>query len=308
MMKSIAAVLLTLIIFSFGIVGAKTVSPKKPATRTAGVPATPQSVQRKAALPTVEEVETSKKRSFGYDPAVTWQIIDIRESAIPGLAEVLVSMNKQAPVHLYLASGAQTAIAGQMLPFGPDPFASARAYLKGAFGPSRGGQNSPIDIVEFSDLQCPHCKVAQPVLEKLFADFPQLRFTFQQFPLPASLHPWALKAAQYADCAGQMNNAAFWKYVDSVFENQGGIALATADDKLKELATANGLDGQRTSTCAASPETDARIKKSQALGATLDVNETPTVFINGRRVSGIANIPYEQLKQLVQFEIDHAGK
>jgi protein-disulfide isomerase len=308
MMKSIVTALLTPIIFSFGIVGAQTVSPKKPATRAAGVPATPQTVQRKAALPTVEEVETSIKRSFGYDPAVTWQIIDIRESAIPGLAEVLVSMNKQAPVHLYLASGAQTAIAGQMLPFGPDPFASARAHLKGAFGPSRGGQNPPIDIVEFSDLQCPHCKVAQPVLEKLFADFPQLRFTFQQFPLPASLHPWALKAAQYADCAGQMNKDAFWKYVDAVFENQGGIALATADDKLKELATANGLDAQKTSTCAASPETDARIKKSQALGATLDVNETPTVFINGRRVSGIANIPYEQLKQLVQFEIDHAGK
>ena len=248
------------------------------------------------------------KRSFGYDPGVTWQILDIKESNIPGLAEVLVSMNKQQPVHLYLAPGAQTAIAGQMIPFGPDPFASARANLKGAFGPSRGGQNPPIDIVEFSDLQCPHCKVAQPVVEKLVADFPQVRFTFQQFPLPASLHPWALKAAQYADCAGQINKDAFWKYVDAIFENQGGIALATADDKLKELATANGLDAQKISACAASPETDARIKKSQALGATLDVNETPTVFINGRRLPGIANIPYDNLKQLVQFESDHAGK
>jgi protein-disulfide isomerase len=122
------------------------------------------------------------------------------------------------------------------------------------------------------------------------------------------LHPWALKAAQYADCAGQMNKDGFWKYVDAIFENQGGIALATADDKLKELATANGYDAQKISTCAASPETDARIKKSQALGATLEVNETPTVFVNGRRVPGIANIPYDNLKQLVQFEIDHAGK
>jgi protein-disulfide isomerase len=44
------------------------------------------------------------------------------------------------------------------------------------------------------------------------------------------------------------------------------------------------------------------------LGQSLDVNETPTVFINGRRVRGIGDIPYEQLKSLVQFEIDHAGK
>lgn len=307
-MKLMTTALLTFILFAFGMADAQTASPKKPATHSTGAPATPQVTQKKAALPTMEEVEASMKRSFGYDPGVTWQIFDIRESSIPGLAEILVSMNKQQPVHLFLAPGAQTAIAGQMIPFGPDPFAAARANLKGAFGPGRGGQNPPIDIVEFSDLECPHCKVAQPVLAKLFADFPQVRFIFQQFPLPASLHPWALKAAQYADCAGQMDKDAFWKYVDSIFENQGGIALATADDKLKELATAAGLDAQKISTCAASPETDARIKKSQALGATLDVNETPTVFINGRRVPGIANIPYDNLKQLVQFEIDHAGK
>ncbi len=307
-MKTMTKALLTLIFFAFGLVNAQTASPKKPATHSTDAAATPQSTQKKAALPTTEEVEASMKRSFGYDPGVTWQILDIRESSIPGLAEVLVSMNKQQPVHLYVAPGSQTAIAGQMLPFGPDPFAPARANLKGAFGPSRGGQTPPIDIIEFSDLECPHCKAAQPVLEKLYADFPQVRFIFQQFPLPASLHPWALKAAQYADCAGQMNKDAFWKYLDAIFENQGGIALATADDKLKELATANGYDAQKISTCAASPETDARIKKSLALGATLDVNETPTVFVNGRRVPGIANIPYDNLKQLVQFEIDHAGR
>jgi protein-disulfide isomerase len=309
MMKpNLITALLVLIISTFGVANAQTAAPKKTATHTTSSAAAPQSTQKKAALPTMEEVEASMKRSFGYDPGVSWQIYEIKESSIPGLAEILVSMNKQQPVHLFLAPGTQTAIAGQIIPFGPDPFAPARASLKGAFGPSRGGQNPPIEIIEFSDLECPHCKVAQPVLAKLFADFPQVRFIFQQFPLPASLHPWALKAAQYADCAGQMDQDAFWKYVDSIFENQGGIALATADDKLKELATAAGLDAQKISTCAASPETDARIKKSQALGATLDVNETPTVFINGRRVPGIANIPYDNLKQLVQFEIDHAGK
>jgi protein-disulfide isomerase len=307
-MKSNTKVLLTLIFFAFGMLNAQTASPKKPASHAASTPQTSPGTQKKLALPTMEEVEASMKRSFGYDPGVSWQIFEIKESGIPGLAEVLVSMNKQQPVHLFLAQDSQIAIAGQMIPFGPDPFAPARASLKGAFGPSRGGQNPPIEIVEFSDLECPHCKAAQPVLEKLYADFPQVRFTFQQFPLPATLHPWALKAAQYADCAGQMNKDAFWKYVDAIFENQGGIALATVDDKLKELATANGYDAQKISACAASPETDARIKKSQALGATLDVNETPTVFINGRRVPGIANIPYDNLKQLVQFEIDHAGK
>ena len=117
-----------------------------------------------------------------------------------------------------------------------------------------------------------------------------------------------MKAALYADCAGQMDQAAFWKYVDAIFENQGGIALATAEDKLKELATGAGLDAKKVAACAATSETEARVKKSVELGESLGINETPTVFMNGRRVKGISNIPYDQLKALVQFEIDHAGK
>lgn len=296
---------------SFAMSSAQSAAPKKTAANpAASTPPAAKAATAKpsTALPSKEDVDAALKRTLGYDPGVAWQIYEITPSAVPGLADVLFSINKQAAQHLYLSPDAQNAVIGEIIPFGTNPFAPARAKLKGAFGPSRGGPNPPIDIVEFSDLECPHCKKAQPILEKLFADFPQVRFTFQQFPLPASLHPWAMKAAQYADCAGQINKDAFWKYVDAIFENQGGIALATADDKLKELAIVNGLDAMKVAACADSPETAARIKKSMDLGAALEVNETPTVFMNGRRVRGVADIPYDKLKGLVQFEIDHAGK
>jgi len=259
-------------------------------------------------LPSKEQVDAAMQRNFGYDAGITWSILDIHPSPIPGIAEVLVSINKQPPVHVFVAPDMKNAIIGEMLPFGSNPFEPAREKLKAADGPSRGPQKPVIEIVEFSDLECPHCKAAQPILEKLAGDFPQARYTFQQFPLPASVHPWAMKASKYADCAAQQDKQAFWKFIDSIFENQGGIALATADDKLQQLATATGLDAQKLSACAATPETEARVNKSLQLGQELDVNQTPTVFINGRRVNGIANIPYEQLKSLVQFEIDHAGK
>jgi protein-disulfide isomerase len=296
---------------AFAVSSAQSAAPKKAANKLAApAAATANAATSKpaTALPTTEEVDAALKRTLGYDPGVTWEIYQVRPAAVPGLADVYFAINKQAPQHIYLSPDAQSAIIGELIPFGTNPFAPARAKLKGAFGPSRGGPNPPIDIVEFSDLECPHCKKSQPVLEKLAADFPQVRFIFQQFPLPASLHPWAMKAAQYADCAGQINKDAFWKYVDAIFENQGGIALATADDKLKELAILNGLDAMKVSACADSPETAARIKKSADLGAALEVNETPTVFVNGRRVRGVGDIPYEKLKELVQFEIDHAGK
>lgn len=266
-------------------------------------------VLAEATLPSKEEVEASLKRTFGYDPSITWEIYDIRPSVMPGVPEILVSVNKQPPNHIYISPDRENAIIGNVIPFGTNPFAPARAKLQAADGPAKGAQTPVISIIEFSDLECPHCKAAQPVLEKLVTDFPQVRYVFQQFPLPPSLHPWAMKAAQYSDCSARNGNKeAFWKFTDSVFENQGGIAAATADDKLKELATAAGLNAQQLASCASSPETDARIKKSLDLGQALEINETPTVFINGRRVQSIASIPYDQLKTLVQFEIDHAGK
>ncbi|MGC2696690.1 MAG: thioredoxin domain-containing protein [Candidatus Angelobacter sp.] len=305
-------VFLISISLTFALVAAQSTTPRKISTKSPAAaqskPATKTSAPAAAALPSKDDVDAALKRTLGYDPGVGWTIYDIRQSPIPGLADVTLSINKQASQHIYVSLSGENAVIGEIIPFGTNPFAPARAKLQGAFGPSRGSLHPQIQIIEFSDLQCPHCKAAQPIVEKLLTDFPQVRVTFQQFPLPASLHPWAMKAAQYADCAGQMNQDAFWKYVDSIFENQGGIALATADDKLKELATAAGYDAEKIAACAASPETDARIKKSLDLGQTLDINQTPTIYINGRAVLGLAGIPYEQLKTLVQFEIDHAGK
>ncbi|HYX53577.1 MAG TPA: thioredoxin domain-containing protein [Candidatus Limnocylindrales bacterium] len=295
-----------LVLASAALAGAQAQPAKHSTTHAPGTahPSSPPPI----LLPSNKQIDESMQRVFGYDPGVSWNILDIRESSIAGLAEVTVSVNKGQPYHLFVSTDTQTAIVGQLLPFGPNPYESTRQKLKAADGPSLGAKSPVIEMVEFSDLQCPHCKAAAPIVEKLVNDFPQIKLVFQQFPLPASLHPWAMKAAQYADCAGRENPQAFWKYVDAVFENQGSIALATADDKLKELATASGLNADQLSACSTSTQTEARISKSMDLGRALDVTGTPTIFLNGRNVQGIADIPYDQLKRLVQFEIDHAGK
>lgn len=283
-----------------------------PARKQPAAPApAPAADVKPMLLPSPAQVETALKRTLGYDPSLSWQVVDVRPSVIPGLVELFVSINKQQPVRIYWSLEEQAAIVGELIPFGTNPFEPARQKLRAADGPSRGAANPAILIVDFSDLECPHCKAAQPVLEKLAAEFPQVRLVFQQFPLPESLHPWAMKAALYADCAARMEPAGkevFWKYVDAIFENQAAIAAPIADDKLKELATGAGLSAQKLADCSTALETQARVKKSMELGQALGVNETPTVFINGRRVKSVASIPYEQLKVMVQFEIDYAGK
>ena len=64
------------------------------------------------------------KRSFGYDPGVSWQIIDIHESAFPGIAEIIVSVNKGGAYHLYLVSGQPNGDCG------PDAFLSGRILMR----------------------------------------------------------------------------------------------------------------------------------------------------------------------------------
>ncbi len=73
---------------------------------------------------------------------------------------------------------------------------------------------APVTVVEFSDLQCPHCKEAQPNLDRLAAEDKNARIVFQNFPLP--MHDWAMKAASYADCVARSSPDAFWKFVESI--------------------------------------------------------------------------------------------
>ena len=111
------------------------------------------------------------------------------------------------------------------MPWPETSFLSARVRLsprrkeleKGITGPARGPADAPVTIVEFSDLQCPHCKEAQPVFEKLMAEEPNVRLVFQNFPLAIPAHDWAAKGAAYADCMGASSNDAFWKFIHGVY-------------------------------------------------------------------------------------------
>jgi protein-disulfide isomerase len=310
-MKNIFAII-SIVTLSVNLAFSQSTGAKKPAAAKAD-PAPHHAAQSgppPMLLPSHAQIDAAMQRNFGYDPNVQWNILDVRQSPIPGVAEVILAINRQQTIHLYMSTEAQSAIIGNLLPFGPNPFEANREKLKAADGPSRGAERPVVDVVEFSDLQCPFCKGAHPLVEKLMADFPLLRFTFQQFPLPPTTHPWAIKASHYADCAGTMNKDAFWKFIGTVFENQGSIALATADDKLKEYAKDSGLDADKVAACAALPATEDRVNKSIKLGQSLDVNSTPSIFVNGRLIPpiGANGLNYDQLKAIVQFEIEHAGK
>lgn len=254
-------------------------------------------------LPSEDTVNAFLQQTFGYDPTVTWKIASIKPSIAEGLTEVNVVLSNsqgQSATTLYVTADGKHAITGEIMPFGAKPYEPAKeALLKGINGPGRGPEKAPVTIVEFSDLQCPHCKDAQPVIDKLLTQEPKARFVFQNFPLP--MHNWAAKAANYADCVGRANNDAFWKFVDGTFKEQTNITESNADEKLTAIADAAGVKGADMATCAAKPDTRARVEKSVALGQSVGVSGTPTVYINGRRIGNVVGVPPELLKGLVEF-------
>jgi protein-disulfide isomerase len=256
--------------------------------------------------PTVDTVEAFMKHMFGYDPNIQWKIITIRPSPAPNVEEVIVGVRNQQqteepmqPMQFYVMPDRSWAIAGDLMPFGADPFAPVNKVLSAkAHGYASGGVEGATTIVEFSDLECPACKAAHPTIEKLLADFPNVRFIFQNFPLE-QIHPWAFKAATYADCVAHISPDTFWKFIKADYDNQDTVNPQNVDQRMKDFATQAGANADKVAACAADPAAATRVRDSLALGKEVDINSTPTLFINGRRIQNFSGIPYEVLKELV---------
>jgi protein-disulfide isomerase len=254
-------------------------------------------------LPSEATVDAFMQQTFGYDSKVSWKIASIKPASAPGLAQVdviLASPQGQQGSRFFVTADGVHAVLGEIIPFGAKPFDPAMKTLeKGVTGPSRGPKNAPVTIVEFGDLQCPACKAAQPAIEGLIAAEPNARFVFQNFPL--EMHNWAAKGAAYADCVGQASNEAFWKFIAKTYETQADITAANADEKLTAIADGAGVKGADIAACANTPVTQAHVDASLALGKAVNVTGTPTLFINGRSIGNIANVPADTLKGLVDF-------
>jgi protein-disulfide isomerase len=239
---------------------------------------------------------------------VTWKVNDIRPSEAAGLAEVTVVISNPQGSNvnkLYVTSDGKHALTGEILPFGAHPFADARAKLeKGVTGPAKGPELAPVTIVEFSDMQCPHCKQAAPTIDSVLVGEPNTRFIFQNFPLPS--HDWAEKAAGYVDCVGRASNDAVWKFIQKTFEEQTNITAANVDEKLKTIANDSGVKGDDIAVCAEKPDTKARVQASIELGKAVGVTGTPALLVNGRMLSGGA--PADALKKIVEFQASQEEK
>jgi protein-disulfide isomerase len=255
-------------------------------------------------LPSDATVNEFLKKMFGWNQNLSWRVAGIKPSEAPGISEVTVVFNTtdgQAVQRIYVTPDERYAFSGDLVPFGPDPFAPARAELKNANGPERGPKDAVVTIVEFGDLECPACKKAQENLNKLMSEEPKAKLIFENFPLE-QIHKWALLGAKYVDCLGRENNAAVWKFIATVYDHQGEVNDQNAQQMLNGYVKDSGGIPEIVSACVAQPETEKRVRESVELGTKLNVTSTPTFFIDGRKVSNFLNTPYEAIKSMVEYD------
>jgi len=161
--------------------------------------------------------------------------------------------------------------------------------------PLRGEASAPITLVEFSDFQCPHCKHLQPVLEQLLDEYRgQVKLYFKNYPITRA-HPDAALAAAAALAAGKQGK--FWAFHDKLF---GGDQAKADMPVLEKIAKDIKLDVGKWKGDIEGMK--AQVDLDRAEGERVDIDSTPTLFINGRKHQGPKSL--EEVKDWIEEEMN----
>jgi len=161
--------------------------------------------------------------------------------------------------------------------------------------PAKGPANAPIEIVEFSDFQCPYCLRAMPTVNQVLSSYgDQIHFVYRHYPLPN--HPNARPAAEAAACAAEQGK--FWPYHDRLFQDPSKLGGA----ELKRDAAELGLDTTKFDSCVDSRKLKGAVDADLQAGEEAGVDGTPAFFINGRMISGAQ--PFEVFKRIIDEELE----
>jgi protein-disulfide isomerase len=162
--------------------------------------------------------------------------------------------------------------------------------------PSKGNPAAPVLIVEFADFQCPACRAARPIVEEAMKKHDgQTRLVFKHFPL--AIHQYAEKAARGARAA--QTQGKFWEMYAVLFDNQDRLSPPVVD----ELAKGLGLDMAKFNKDIDSESVADAVARDRKQGERLDIQSTPTLYINGRQFPATPDFA-EELSEWIELEVE----
>lgn len=145
-----------------------------------------------------------------------------------------------------------------------------------------GDPKAPVTMIEFSDYQCPFCKRFKDetlgALKTKYIDTGKVKLVYRDFPL--GIHPYAQKAAEAAECAGDQGK--YYEMHDAIFVKTPQLAI----EDLKLMAQEIGLNTATFNTCLDNGTHADEVKKDMSDGTAAGVTATPSFFINGTLLRG----------------------
>jgi protein-disulfide isomerase len=288
-----------LLMYSQNPAGGPSPGSSQPASKEAGSavtlsPATVTAIQKR--------VETFLRNMFAWGTDFQVKVGTPKPGPIDSLYEFPVTVSNQGQSDaaiVYVSKNGRYMFRGEIQDLDSTPLADTRKAIQLKGYATKGPVDAKVEVVEFADFECPSCRQLEYVLRVVLPKYPQVRFVFKDFPLD-QIHPWASTAALAGHCALNQSEAIFWKFHDTVYDQQDLISTENASSKLAEIAASAGADPAAFQACIADPKAQEPVKNSTAEGQKLELTGTPTTFVNGRRVVG----PDQNLlEQYIQFDL-----
>ena len=256
-----------------------------------------------SATQTQKTIEAYLRNLYAFGSDVKVVVGPLKETPVEGLLEtnidVTIGDNKEAVI-FYVSKDGQFLFRGELSNLAKDPLAENRARIQMNDAPTLGDPRAPVTLVEYSDFECPVCRNLHDMLRGMLANYAgKVRVVFKDFPIE-QLHPWARTAALAGRCAYRQSPSAFWKMYDFIYDNQEVISASNAWSKMADYAGQSGLDPDALKSCMSSQDAAAAVNASRSNGELLEVNSTPTVFVNGRRMVGADQ---RLLEQYIKYEL-----
>ncbi len=181
-------------------------------------------------------------------------------------------------------------------PGGGEPDANKIYKVEAGNAPSFGPSNAPVQIIEFSDFECPFCSRVVPTLKQIKDEYKgKVRIAFRQYPLP--FHKNAGPAAEASLAAHEQGK--FWEMHDKMFENAKALDRASLDKYAGEV----GLDMGKFKAAMDEGKFKSAVATDQKYADSLGTGGfgTPTFFINGKKIAGA--MPFDSFKSIIDEEL-----
>jgi protein-disulfide isomerase len=253
------------------------------------------------------------RSQFEVPPNVEVAIGATSKSEFPGFDNLPITFSnngKHTVVNFLLSSDGNTVARLERFDISHSP--SEMISLQNR--PLRGTPDAKVTIVNFDDLECPYCARMHEQLFPATLDRYKglVKFFYKDYPL-VEIHPWAMHSAVNANCLAEQSPEAYWKFVDYVHSHGSDVTgpskdVHEAEKTLDKLARDEGqrskLDQPKLDACIVKQD-DSAVRASMKQGDSLGVNGTPTLFINGERISGA--LPQPELWIAIDRALREAG-